>query len=271
MNTVAGLFSSLPMSTELLILLSLVLIFHVVRFIRRHSPASVYTKAELESFSEAAEKAFGESDSVFHEPFSPDLHIDILRIPPQENCPFITLCTMGVGAHRMTVPEEELQEAAEKDEKLRSFLFPGHDRVELLMYLPADRDPRNRQEGLNREELERLFAPIGILKNTACAMVAMDTWYAFSHTVSTGESLRPGSPYTAVAFASPLPDCAVPGFTLKAGEKDVSVLMLLPLTQEEYDTVKEKSPEDSMAWLQSLLPAEPDSLHTFIDERMKKL
>lgn len=271
MNAVAGLFSSLPLSAEVLILLSLVLIFHVVRFLRRHTPAEVYTKEEMECFSDAAEKAFGETECVFHEHFSPDLHIDLLRIPPHKDCPFNTLCTMGVGAHRMNVPEEELQEAAEKDEKLRSFLFPGHDRTELLMYLPADWEPRELQEGLTQEESERLFAPMRLIKDTARAMVAMDTWYAFSHTVSTGEPLRPGSPYTAVVFASPLPDCAAPGFTLKAGEKDVSVLMLLPLTQEEYDTVKEKSPEDSMAWLQALLPAEPDALHAFIDERMKKL
>lgn len=123
------------------------------------------------------------------------------------------------------------------------------------MYLPADWNPMKLQEGLTREESERLFDPMHLLKDTARAMVAMDTWYAFSHTVSTGEPLRPGSPYT--AFASTLPDCTTPGFTLNVGEKDVSVLLLLPLTQEEYDTVKEKSPEDSMTWVQAPLPELP--------------
>lgn len=33
-----------------------------------------------------------------------------------------------------------------------------------------------------------------------------------------------------MAFASPLPDCRTPGFTLKAGDKDVSVLQMIPLT-----------------------------------------
>lgn len=35
------------------------------------------------------------------------------------------LCTMGLGAHRMNVPEEELREEAEKDERESSILFPG--------------------------------------------------------------------------------------------------------------------------------------------------
>lgn len=271
MSTLVDLFSSLPLSTAVLILLALMLIFHGVRFFRRRAPAEVYTKEELECFHTAAEKAFGRVECVFHENFSPDLHIDILWIPPHENCPFNTLCTMGVGAHRMNVPEAELQEAAEKDERLRASLFPGHNRTELLMYLPADWDLRKLQVGLTREESARLFAPMSLMKDSARAMVAMDIWYAFSHTVSTGDPLRPGSPYTAVAFVSPLPDSATPGFTLKAGEKDVSVLMLLPLTQDEYDIVKEKSPEDSMAWVQSLLPTGSDALRTFIDERMKQL
>lgn len=55
----------------------------------------------------------------------PDIHIDILWIPPHEASPFPPLCTMGLGAHRMNVPEEELREEAEKDERESSILFPG--------------------------------------------------------------------------------------------------------------------------------------------------
>lgn len=67
MCLLAGLFSSLLLSTEILILLSLVLMFNIVRFIRRHSPAESYTREEMECFHEAAENALGKSEYVFHE------------------------------------------------------------------------------------------------------------------------------------------------------------------------------------------------------------
>ena len=83
------------------------LVFCLVKYIRwRRRGAAVewYTAGEIDSFSKAAEEALGTSSNIFVEKESTEIRVDILMIPPGEHCPFLTLCTMGVGAHRMTVP-----------------------------------------------------------------------------------------------------------------------------------------------------------------------
>lgn len=82
------------------------------------------------------------SPSFFTKRFLPDIHIDILLFAPNERCPFFTACTMGVGAHRMNVPPTELREELQKEHpELSVLMFPGRERTELMMYLPADWEP----------------------------------------------------------------------------------------------------------------------------------
>lgn len=40
----------------------------------------------------------------FHEIVSPDIHIDVAIIEPTPERNYYTLVTMGMGAHRMSVP-----------------------------------------------------------------------------------------------------------------------------------------------------------------------
>lgn len=56
---------------------------------------------ELESY---IMNTFGEMENVFHEVYSPDIHVDIAIIPPNEHDHFYKLITMGIGAHDMHVP-----------------------------------------------------------------------------------------------------------------------------------------------------------------------
>ena len=62
--------------------------------------------------------------NVFHELVSPDIHVDICIVPPAEERDYYTLVTMGMGAHRMNVPEELAEYKLE--------------RAELAIALPAD-------------------------------------------------------------------------------------------------------------------------------------
>ena len=69
-------------------------------------------------------KFFGNYDNVFHELYSPDIHVDICVIKPTPERNYYTLVTMGAGAHRMNVPKEI------QNEKL--------DRAEMMICLPPD-------------------------------------------------------------------------------------------------------------------------------------
>ena len=255
-------------SYQLIALLTVPVVTVLLWLTARPKKRELYTEEEMESFQEAAEDSFGDTPLVFHEIVSPDIHIDLLLFPPNERCPFYAVCTMGVGAHRMNVPAQDLQEEAKEQPELRALMFPGWDRTELIMYLPADWKPMWLQEGASEAEITRSFWPIETMKAAARYMVHARTWYAFSQTFSFGSPFRPGSDYIAMAFAAPLPDCRTPGFTLKAGEKEVSVLQLIPLTECEYEAAKAGN---SYEWLRNFLPAEPEAMKSFLAERVKRL
>lgn len=96
-----------------------------------------YTDEGKESFLKAMEATFGKAvpfPRMFHEMTS----LDFLVIPPHESCPFFILCTMGLGTYRMKVPEKWPEKEAKKIPMMQTLRFPGHDRAELMMYLPAD-------------------------------------------------------------------------------------------------------------------------------------
>ena len=66
----------------------------------------VYTEEEMEAVEAHIQQYFGKFENVFHELSSPDIHVDICVVPPTEERDYYTLVTMGMGAHRMNVPEE---------------------------------------------------------------------------------------------------------------------------------------------------------------------
>ncbi len=98
------------------------------------SNPEVYTEEEMEAVEEHIEQYFGKFENVFHELVSPDIHVDICVVPPSEERDYCTLVTMGMGAHRMNVPEELAEYKLE--------------RAELAIALPADwkLDPRSPHE-----------------------------------------------------------------------------------------------------------------------------
>ena len=69
-------------------------------------PQYYYSEKELNKVSDYIEQQYGESDLVGHEMVSPDIHCDIVIVPPTEDRPYYTLVTMGAGAYKMNVPNE---------------------------------------------------------------------------------------------------------------------------------------------------------------------
>ena len=124
----------------------------------------VYTEEEMSAIERHIQNTFGAFENVFHELVSPDIHVDICVVPPTEERNYYTLVTMGMGAHRMNVPEELAEYKLE--------------RAELAIALPPDW--KLDEEALKEE---RWYWPIGLLKVLARLPISGDTWLGFGHTM----------------------------------------------------------------------------------------
>ena len=111
----------------------------------------------MEAVEGHIQQYFGKFENVFHELVSPDIHVDICVVPPSEERDYYTLVTMGMGAHRMNVPEELAEYKLE--------------RAELAIALPADWK-------LDQESMkdERWYWPIRLLKSLARLPINCDSW-----------------------------------------------------------------------------------------------
>ncbi len=125
----------------------------------------MYDEDEMLAVENHIEKYFGNFDSVYHEIVSPDIHVDIVMIPPRPGHNFYTLVTMGMGAHKMNVPKE---------------LEKGRwERAELLINLP----PYWQMDKLDDE---RWYWPFRTLKSIARLPINENSWVAWGHTISLG-------------------------------------------------------------------------------------
>lgn len=66
----------------------------------------LYTEEQLDSVEQHIVQNFCEYKNVFHELVFTDIHVDICIIEPDEENDYYTLVTMGMGAHKMNVPEK---------------------------------------------------------------------------------------------------------------------------------------------------------------------
>lgn len=90
----------------------------------------LYTHDEMTCVMSHIEKSFGSVTNILHEIVSPDIHVDICVIPPHDESAYYTLVTMGMGAHRMNVPDELKEKLLE--------------RAELVIALPKDWDIQSK-------------------------------------------------------------------------------------------------------------------------------
>jgi hypothetical protein len=204
-------------------------------FKKKKQLPETYTEAEMEAVEAHIAARFGEFANVFHEIVSPDIHVDICIIEPTPERNYFTLVTMGMGAHRMNVPKEL------REHKL--------ERVELFICLPPDWDIKNDDE--------RWYWPIRLLKSTARLPGECDTWLGYGHTVASGDPAEPYAENTKLCgvmltmpyqFGQEAAVCTLPG-----GD-EVNFYQLLLLYQEEVDFKLAHCAED----LETLLGEEFD-------------
>ena len=151
---------------------------------KKDSEPEVYSDDEMSAIEQHIKNTFGEFENVFHELVSPDIHVDICVVPPSKERDYYTLVTMGMGAHRMNVPEELAEYKLE--------------RAELAIALPSDWK-------LDEESLkdERWYWPIGLLKVLARLPIASDTWLGWGHTMDKESSFAENTDLCASILISP--------------------------------------------------------------------
>ena len=184
---------------------------------RKNSAPEVYSEDEMSAIEHHIKNAFGAFENVFHELVSPDIHVDICVIPPSEERDYYTLVTMGMGAHRMNVPEELAEYKLE--------------RAELAIALPPDW--KLDEESLKEEQW---YWPIGLLKVLARLPIAEDTWLGFGHTMDKQSPFAEGTKLCGALLVGPQDIVWTGGevCTLPSGE-EVNFYQVIPLYRNEIE------------------------------------
>ena len=176
----------------------------------------VYTEEEMEAVEGHIQQYFGEFENVFHELSSPDIHVDICVVPPSEKRDYYTLVTMGMGAHRMNVPEELAEYKLE--------------RAELAIALPADWK-------LDQESMkdEKWYWPIRLLKSLARLPIASDTWLGFGHTMDNEEDFAKDTKLCAAILTGPQDTEGGSEVCILPSGEEVNFYQVIPLYREELE------------------------------------
>ena len=176
----------------------------------------VYTEEEMEAVEGHIQQYFGEFENVFHELSSPDIHVDICVVPPSKERDYYTLVTMGMGAHRMNVPEELAEYKLE--------------RAELAIALPADWK-------LDQESMkdEKWYWPIRLLKSLARLPIASDTWLGFGHTMDNEEDFAKGTKLCAAILTGPQDTEDGSEVCILPSGEEVNFYQVIPLYREELE------------------------------------
>ena len=176
----------------------------------------VYTEEEMEAVEAHIQQYFGKFENVFHELSSPDIHVDICVVPPSGDRDYYTLVTMGMGAHRMNVPEELAEYKLE--------------RAELAITLPGNWK-------LKREDLknERWYWPIRLLKALARLPIASDTWLGFGHTMDNEEDFAKDTKLCAAILTGPQDTEDGSEVCILPSGEEVNFYQVIPLYRDELE------------------------------------
>lgn len=173
----------------------------------------LYTEQEIECIETHITRYFGKFEQVFHEIVSPDIHVDIAILPPIPGRNYYTLITMGMGAHRMHVPEELAGQAL--------------DRAEMMICLPPDWEIHNQDE--------KWYWPLRWLKIMARLPIEQDTWLGWGHTVPNGEPVAENTLFSCMLLINPAAFDEEAAFCKMPDGSEVNFYQLIPLYEEEMN------------------------------------
>ncbi len=179
-------------------------------------PMFLYTEKELDEYEAFIAKNFGSYEKVLHEIVSPDIHLDIIMVPPTDDNHFYKMITMGMGAFKMNVPGELAEYELEY--------------AELVLYLPADWN-------LNSAD-EKDYWPIRYMKVLGRLPIESNSWLGFGHTVHGDGDGTPFAENTKFNTMLLLNACNLNyeklNLRLSSGKK-INFYQMFPLYQEELD------------------------------------
>lgn len=173
----------------------------------------VYSESQIDLVENHIINSFGKFEKVFHEMISPDIHVDIAIIPPNEKRKYYTLVTMGMGAHKMNVPENLKQYRLE--------------RAEMVVCLPEDWNIES--------EKEEFYWPLRWLKIMARLPINENSWLGYGHTVPNGGPFAGNTNLSGIMLldASGIKEGAR---TLELSEGEcVNFYQLFPIYEEEMN------------------------------------
>lgn len=171
------------------------------------SEVVVYAPDEISAVENYITEKYGEYTSVYHEIYSPDIHVDICIIPPSVRNDFYTLVTMGMGARKMEAPPE--------------LANMGVERAELVIYLPGDWEIRGKEE--------EWYWPLRLLKSVARLPIINGTWLGNFHSIDNVDAFAPNTKLCGTMLLDESGDapCILPN------DEKVRFYRLLPLYREE--------------------------------------
>lgn len=176
----------------------------------------LYTEQELNEYEAFIQENLGAYEQVFHEIASPDIHLDIIIVPPTEEFPFYKLVTMGMGAYAMNVPEN-----------LKEYEL---EHAELVLYLPKDWNIQSPEE--------KDYWPIRYLKILGRLPIENNTWLGLGHTIHGDAEQQPFAENTKLNSILLLNGCNLKlekmDLRLSSGKK-IQFYQLFPLYQEELE------------------------------------
>lgn len=183
-----------------------------------------YTEEEQEDVTCFIERNFGEIECFGHEKESCGLHIDLAVIKPTDERPYYTICTIGAGAFRMSVPVEERQTRRHSEYN------------EYLIYLPARWNVTG--EGFDKEEN---WWPLRLLKDCARDIMRLDGYFSDNDLYVFEKPFDASTCACAAYFDYPLPDTAIPAKVNLSTGRTVIFLQVVPLNREEVGYYDEQN------------------------------
>lgn len=175
---------------------------------KKQAQPHYYSEADMNAFEAMVENSIGKSDTVFHEIVSPDIHVDIIIIPPTAEKDYYTLLTMGMGAYPMKVPAE----------------YKNGNRAELAIRLPKDWE-------ISSED-EKWFWPIWMLKTLARLPISENSWLGWGHDIDFGEPFSEETELCAILLD--FYDENLAPLTLENGDQ-VMIYNVIPIYREEMN------------------------------------
>ncbi len=193
-----------------------------------------YSEKDQDAFERLISEKFGDFSEVFHELASPDLHIDVIPVPPSADRDHWILFTMGMGAYRMPVPDR----------------YGKMNRAEMAIRLPADWDVHSSEE--------KWYWPVRTIKMLARLPHYEKSWLGLDHDIDFGS---PFSEETEMCGAIlQILDESVEPLTLECGDRLI-LYNVIPLYRSEMEFKSEHGAEELLGRMAE------ETLHGPVDVR----